>query len=133
MVERGRLGNFSLVPTYLSFRQEPGLLLQVIYITEKPHVLYKKKKKNMKERKIWKNRQDKWVFHKEIFFYFSVIISYRIIILISMELWGSVIKVLFIIFLFFISFAVKGFVFMFIFYLTHNMSPADTSATVLME
>lgn len=31
MVERGRLGNFSLVPTYLSFRQEPGLLLQVIY------------------------------------------------------------------------------------------------------
>lgn len=101
MVERGRLGNFSLVPTYLSFRQEPGLLLQVIYITEKPHVLdIQKKKENMKEENM-KNRQDKWVFHKEIFFYFSVIISYRIIILISMELWGSVIKVLFIIFLFF--------------------------------
>lgn len=48
MVERGRLGNFSLVPTYLSFRQEPGLLLQVIYIfflyTRKPRVLYIVKK-----------------------------------------------------------------------------------------
>lgn len=41
MVERGRLGNFSLVPTYLSFRQEPGLLLQVIYFiyTRKQRVL----------------------------------------------------------------------------------------------
>lgn len=79
MVERGRLGNFTLVPTYLSFRQEPGLLLQVIYflyIYQKTACITTKKKMNEENTE---NRQDKWVFHKD-FLLFFVIISYRIII-----------------------------------------------------
>jgi hypothetical protein len=29
MVERGKLGNYTLVPNFLLFKQEPGLMLQV--------------------------------------------------------------------------------------------------------
>jgi len=29
LMKRGRLGNLTLVPTYLAFKQEPTLLLQV--------------------------------------------------------------------------------------------------------
>lgn len=31
LLERKRLGNFTLSPTYLSMKQEPSLLLQVCY------------------------------------------------------------------------------------------------------
>lgn len=41
MVEKGRIGNFSLVSTHYALRQEPGLVLQVreIYFLHKLHFI----------------------------------------------------------------------------------------------